>query len=245
MVRRAGLHNSQQARSPYPTTLAVNARAIDPLEHRARGGSRPGLTKFIADSLGTTVAAIHAVAASSTDGAIASVEAQTYRNWELILSNSANTCAVNINNGIRRSQGKFIKILAEDDELKPECLSILREGIEGYDFVYADAENFGELNGWPRYSRDHTTSFDEMIKGNKIHGGTVLYQKYILHAVGYHDESLTTAEEYDLHLRLLKSGFKHRHIPEVVYRYRLHGSNKSQSGSWRAEYIQRIRERYV
>ena len=180
------------------------------------------------------------------NAAIESVGSQVYKDYELILEESDSIFSVNINNGIRKARGEFIKMLAEDDELTPNCLSILVKAIKGYDFVYADAQNFGDINGWGQFSHDHTTSFEEMLVGNRIHGGTCLYRKSALEEVGLYDEKLWTAEEYDLHMKLLKAGYKHRHIPAVVYRYRLHGNNKSLGNRvMRQELIKQIRKRYV
>ena len=123
-------------------------------------------------------------------------------------------------------------------------------GIEGHDFVYADAENFGELGGWPSRSHDKTVTLESMLIKNGIHAGGVLYRTEILRAVGGLDEDLLMAEEYDLHLKLLKAGYKHKHIEGIVYRYRLHGDNKSipdgpRSRLGRHAYIDQIRLKYV
>ncbi len=176
--------------------------------------------------------------------AIKSVKAQTYGDWELIVERGENRLGQNLNNAIFGARGEYIKVLAEDDLLTPDSLKILYKGIRGYDFVYSDAENFGELKGWPPRSHDSTVTLQSMLIGNGIHGGTTLYRKDALVEVGCYDESLCTGEEYDLHLKLLKAGYKHRHIPGIVYRYRLHASNKSAARN-RHEEIQMIKQRYV
>jgi GT2 family glycosyltransferase len=165
---------------------------------------------------------------------------------EILLSQSDNNCAYNINRGLKIAKGEYIKILAEDDMLTPNSLRILVKGIQGYDFVYADAENFGDLDGWPERSYDKTVTLESMLQGNGINGGGCLYRTEILRAAGGWDESLWTAEEYDLHLRLIKAGYKHRHVPGIVYRYRRHGDNKSgKDREARHKLINQIRQRYV
>jgi glycosyltransferase involved in cell wall biosynthesis len=183
--------------------------------------------------------------------AIKSLEGQTYTDWELILSHGDESLGVNMNRGVARSKGEYIKLLSEDDMLPPDSLKILTEGIVGYDFVYANAENFGELDGWPRFHDDHTVTFEEMLHHNCMHGGTTLYRKDVFLEVGGYDEHLYTAEEYDLHLRLLKAGYKHRHIPAIVYLYRKHEDNKSSNKESfrkrisRHAYIKQIQMKYV
>ena len=177
--------------------------------------------------------------------AIKSVKTQSYGDWELILEKGDCTLGQNLNTAILGARGEYIKVLAEDDLLTPDSLDILIKGIRGYDWVYSDAENFGMLGGWPPRSNDKTVTLESMLKGNGIHGGTTLYRKSMLIEVGCYDATLWTGEEYDLHLKLLKAGYSHRHIPGIVYRYRLHGSNKSAVGGSRGEIIKQIRQRYV
>jgi len=180
--------------------------------------------------------------------AVKSVNDQTYKDWELIIQSGPGTLGQNANKGLRQARGEFIKVLAEDDLLTRNCLEILIEGIKGYDFIYSDAENFGELPpGWDRRSHDKTVTLESMLKGNGIHGGTTLYRTQALVEVDGYDEGLWTGEEYELHLRLIKAGYRHRHIPGIVYKYRIHGDNKSQIANvkQRHEYIDQIKQRYV
>ena len=180
--------------------------------------------------------------------AIRSVKAQTYQDWELIIQGGKYTLGRNVNDALKKADGEFIKILAEDDLLTPNCLKILVKGIKGYDFVYSDAENIGDLPpGWDKRSHDSTVTLESMLKGNGIHGGSTLYRTKAVKYIGGYNESLWTGEEYDLHLHLIKAGFRHRHVPGIVYRYRIHGNNKSQitNVKIRHEYINEIRQRYV
>jgi len=179
-----------------------------------------------------------------------SVLNQSYSDWEIINAHSDNKCSYNINLGLERAKGEYIKILAEDDLLPPRSLEMLVKGIQGYDFVYGDAEFFGEGYTGPKRYRDKTVTLDSMLEKNGINGGGCLYRTEILRAVGGWDETLWTAEEYDLHLRLIKNGYKHRHIPGIVYRYRIHGDNKSIAKDSfsrlnRHEYIEQIKQKYV
>ena len=178
--------------------------------------------------------------------AIKSLWDQTYEDWELIRAQSDGSCAENLNLGLMLADGEYIKVLAEDDLLPPGSLKILISHIANYDFIYGDGENFGDLDGWPERYYDKTVTLDSMLRANGINGGGCLYRTDVLRAVGGWDESLWTAEEYDLHLKLLKNGYKHRHIPEVVYRYRRHGDNKSSKNRLsRHKLIKQIRQRYV
>lgn len=144
----------------------------------------------------------------------------------------------NINDVLKKTEGEFIKILDEDDTLPPTAIEDLEMGIANYDFVCGDAEN-----SW--YDENLTfivekwtgkiVTLEEMLEKNCIHGGTTLYRKKALLEIGGWNEALWTAEEYDLHLRLLKNGYKLGYVPKVVYHYRIHGLNKSMNLSKRGK----------
>lgn len=178
--------------------------------------------------------------------AIASVELQTFKDYELVLYQGDGSVSQNFNAAIDKSRGEFLKFLAEDDQLTPDSLEILISHIANYDFIYGDAENFGELDGWPVRSYDKTVTLEGMLEKNGINGGGCLYRTDILRAVGGMDESLWCGEEYDLHLKLLKAGYRHKHIDHIVYRYRRHSGNKSgRDREARHELINQIKQRYV
>ena len=50
-----------QKTQPYTTPRAINVRVNGSLESRARGGSRPGLTKLIDNDFGTNITAVHSL----------------------------------------------------------------------------------------------------------------------------------------------------------------------------------------
>ena len=176
--------------------------------------------------------------------AIASAEAQTFGDKEIILQQGDFTLGKNLNDALRKSTGEYIKVLAEDDMLYPtESIELLYNKIqEGYDWVVAGAENFGDLkDGW-EYAQiwmPLQPTLKGMIKGNQIHGGTTIYKRSILFDTGGYDERLWTGEEYDLHLNLLAHGYKVGMLNKIVYRYRIHEHNKSMDMSPRARELRR------
>lgn len=66
--RRAGYANAGAKQDAYATPWAVNVRPEDGFARRLRGGSRPGLTKLIAEQAGTTIADMKAIQVGSTEG---------------------------------------------------------------------------------------------------------------------------------------------------------------------------------
>lgn len=183
--------------------------------------------------------------------AIQSVTYQTFKDIELIPIQREKTQGANINRGLQIAKGEYIKILHDDDILPEDSLEILHIAIQGYDFACADQETFGEplFCPTPEVYKGCNPTFEGMCKGNQIYGGTTIYRKDTLESVGGYDEFLWTGEEYDLHLKLLYSGYTCNYIPKVVHLYRLHEFNKSYymgpgEKKERREFIQWIAEKY-
>jgi len=171
-----------------------------------------------------------------------SVLNQTYRDWEHIVVPGNNT-AKNINIGIQQAKGDYIKLLSDDDILMPNCLRDLLDGIDGYDFVCGNAEAFGDKN---YVFESEVRDLKGLLRFNSIHGGAVMYRKQVLIDVGGFDEGLKCAEEYDMHLKLLSEGYTLGYIDQIVYKYRVHGEQKSDyvNRVWRWEEIAMIKARY-
>jgi len=157
-----------------------------------------------------------------------SLLAQTYQDFEIIHAKGKRTQGANINRGLVKAKGEYIKILHDDDILPPDSLANLHEGIQGYDWVCGDMQSFGDLMYCdPKVYKGCQPDLSRMILNNEIYGGTTLYRKDVLNAIGGYNEKLHTGEEYELHLRLLHLGHSCNYIPVVTHNYRFHEHNKS------------------
>jgi len=145
--------------------------------------------------------------------------------YEIILQQADEPVGKNINDGIAKAKGKYIKICADDDLLTPNCLKDLYDKAEeGFDFVCADAVNFHEDG-----SEDVKCSYipkrvSDLAESNSFHGGTLLYRKETMLKF---DEDMWTAEEYDHSLRSAVAGLRFGYVNKIVFRYRIHDCQKS------------------
>jgi glycosyltransferase involved in cell wall biosynthesis len=183
--------------------------------------------------------------------AIESVKQQTYKGEiELILSQSDNGVSYNINRGVERAKGDYIKFFAEDDLLTPNCIEDSMNAIKYCDFIHGKAFNFHEQR--PSRNNTHTPrvkipKLSDMLVSNVIHGGTLFYRREMF---GQFDESLWTGEEYDFNMMLLSQGAKIGYVDKVVFNYRLHDFQKSigkhtlEYKAKRKEAIEAIKNRY-
>lgn len=175
----------------------------------------------------------------------------TQHSFELILAKGDGSVGYNFNAGLKKAKGRYIKIIAEDDSLTPNCIEDLVNGIQAQqvDWVCANAVNF-YLDGNEVEFHSEPQSLTDALGKYKIHGLTTLYRRSVLVAIGGMDESLTTGEEFDMHLKLLRSGHNLGYVDAVVGRHRIWTGNKSTGNrdpmarAERAAYIENIRNRY-
>lgn len=182
--------------------------------------------------------------------AIKSVENQTYKDWELILSCSEGSGGHNMNKGIEKAKGDYICYLCEDDLLPPNSLENRLESIKGYDFIHGRGEVFRPNGDTFKYQLTNPyAELSSMLIQNGIMGGTMLYKREIFDQFKW-DESLWTGGEYDFNLKLLFNSKRLGFSNEVVYRYRRHHLQKSLGNpskeyqALRQEQIELIRNRY-
>jgi len=164
------------------------------------------------------------------DDAIRSVENQTYKNVELIISQGNCGVSKNINRGIHKSTGDFIKYLCEDDLLTRNSIESSLKGFKkDVDFIHGKANGFTEHlhNGIIYEPPKKNLRLEHLLAHNHIHGGTLMYRKEVFERIGFFNETLWTGEEYEFNLRALANGEKIAYVNEVLYNYRYHPAQKS------------------
>ena len=182
------------------------------------------------------------------DEAIQSALNQDYDNYEIILASDGNPdmekyankynlkfslcknggCfSKNFNHAAKIAKGRYLKILADDDLLTPNCLTDLVKNIGNNPLVYANAINFNERGESVYKSPPVDLNFLIKYKSSNLHGGTILFKKDIFLKYGGYDEKLKCCEEYDYYLNLLSRGYKFSYIDAIVYKYRKHEGQKS------------------
>lgn len=158
---------------------------------------------------------------------VESIEAQTYRDFEIIHAHSDCSVAVNFNFGLKMAKGEFCKFVTEDDWLPENSLQDLTDGIGDAWWAYANAIQYEDADKSTWIYKPTLHDLKSNIEKNQVHGGTTIYRTDMLLARGGMDESLWTGEEYEMHLRLWSKGFKPSYIDKEVYFHRLWNGQKS------------------
>ncbi len=144
------------------------------------------------------------------------------------------------NIGLREAKGKYWMRVDADDFLNKHACSIMSMILDQnshFDFVYCDHYRVS-MHG----SKEELVRLDN-DEALRNHGAGILFRTEALRAIGGYDESLRNAEDYDLLVRINKSGSRGFYLPISLYRYYIHGSNLTMQAD-RQESIEAVRDRH-
>ncbi len=169
------------------------------------------------------------------DQAIESVERQIESGFKVKLTEiegPGRSAAENLNEGIRRTSGEFVKYLSEDDILPPDSVvHSLTAFKPGVDFIHGKALNFYTHGRVTVHSPGFVEPTIEQLTRPQsrffIHGGSLMYRRSVFEKIGLFNESLSCAEELEFNLRALAAGLKIGYCDAVLYNYRRHALQKS------------------
>ena len=188
--------------------------------------------------------------------ALASLLAQTRRDWEAIVVDDASAVgdvaavvealqddrirsirhdrnrglAAARNTGIRMSTGPFVLPFDSDDRLDPHCLERLTEVLEAdriADAVFPDFRLFGEVTGIQRFDVADEAA---LLTRQWLPGPGCLYRRELWERVGGYceDEVLRAGnEDWEFYVAAAELGFVARHVAEPLYEYRVTGGSMS------------------
>ena len=162
--------------------------------------------------------------------AVKSCAFQDFKSYEIIVQQGFQSTAKNINDGIKKSIGKYIKLCGEDDVLLPNCLSDLYKAVKGNDFTAGHCINFINQKFYTRFV-SIPKDVNALAEKNTLHGLGMLYSRKALEDVSengmYFNEDLNAFEELELHFRLLHFKKKLSLCNSIVAKYRMHPKQKS------------------
>ncbi len=185
---------------------------------------------------------------------IASVRAQSYKNWELVLVDASTPAyaavgktasrvrdsrikycriaknegiSANTNVGLAEAEGDYLALLDHDDVLSPNALYEAVKAInDGADVVYSDEIVLDEkLKNLGEYHFKPDFSPDTLRGCNYITHFLVFSRDLLARAGGGEDPAFDGAQDYDLTLRLTEHAAKVAHVPKVLYYWRRHAGS--------------------
>ena len=174
------------------------------------------------------------------------LEINGFRNFKIIKTDKNSGIPFNCNNGIKNSNGKFIKIIAGDDILLPQCIydNIEFIKINNSRVQFSKVINFIDIDSKRliikspyRYDKknnyyDSKKQFYNMIFRNYIPAPTVFFSREIFEQYGYFNEKYRFFEDYPMWIKLLYSGEKIYFLDKDTVLYRQHSNSLSNSSDY-------------
>jgi glycosyltransferase involved in cell wall biosynthesis len=124
-----------------------------------------------------------------------------------------------------RASGDFVFVLDADNEVYPravaELYAVVRDG--GFEAAYSQVEVFGS-----RSELGYADIFDakRLRVGNYIDAMALISRKAWNEVDGFTHIELGW-EDYDFWLKFIEKGFKAAYLPEILCRYRVHGTSRT------------------
>jgi GT2 family glycosyltransferase len=131
------------------------------------------------------------------------------------------------NRALEMATGEFVVLVDHDDLLEEHALFRVAESIlaDAPDFLYTDeALTTHDRNSVIRYAYRPAFSL-EYLRSHPYIVHLAGFRTQLLRELGGWDESLSISQDYDLILRTVEKARKIVHIPEVLYRWRVHGAS--------------------
>lgn len=211
---------------------------------------------------------------SSTDTTVAVCESWIKNNKDffqrVILKKASKNRGIpgNFNQGIKEAKGEWVKFIAGDDILMPNCISdnlkfALAEG-ESFVFslpeillVHGDSTKKMEiekkfLTGDNFYKLDAKRQFLHLlIKSYPMSPPTLFFKMADFEKVGYFNEKFTN-EDFPHYLKITSSGFRLAFLQKQTVIYRIHSLSISQSNArleevsfWTKQKVRKIIKPYI
>ena len=131
------------------------------------------------------------------------------------------------NRALAMASGDFVVLLDHDDLLEEQALFRVAQSVleDGPDMVYSDevlvTPDGAGVRQWvyrPAFSPNFLRAHPYIVH-------LVGFRRQLLLDVGGFDEALAISQDYDLILRAAEQAERVVHIPEILYRWRIHGDS--------------------
>ncbi|MBR6902785.1 MAG: glycosyltransferase [Clostridia bacterium] len=184
---------------------------------------------------------------------------QTYQGWELCLEDGspkanakiAEICkkdkrikynytgnnlgiAGNTNEALKRATGDYIALLDHDDLLPANCLFEVVKAINedrDTEFIYTDEDKITTTDK-PRFEPHFKPDFAiDTLRSNNYICHFSVFRRDIMDKLGGERSEYDGAQDYDLFLRMSEIAENIKHIPKILYHWRVHDNSTSKLNS--------------
>lgn len=150
---------------------------------------------------------------------------------QLLISQGPGNWPENFNKVLDQAEGDYVRWLHEDDMLTENCIEDSVKALEeqNADFIHGNAyEIFVDKENPLHLYRPKILfpTLQDLLQKNVMHSATMMYRRSVFEKVGFMDETLNTAEEFEFNLRCLRAGLKLGYCDKPLAYYRRHPGQK-------------------
>jgi GT2 family glycosyltransferase/glycosyltransferase involved in cell wall biosynthesis len=186
---------------------------------------------------------------------VESVRGQLYPNWELCIADDCSTLphvrrvleayargdvrikldfgernrgvSATSNRALAMASGEFVVLLDHDDVLEEQAIFRVAQSVleDDPDMLYSDEIMVSADGGTVLQYAFRPAFSPEFLRGHPYFVHLVGFRTQLLRDVGGFDEALRISQDYDLFLRVAERARTVVHIPEFLYRWRIHGGS--------------------
>jgi glycosyltransferase involved in cell wall biosynthesis len=200
-----------------------------------------GTAQFVAEALDSVLSQTYTeyeiivVNDGSPDSELLDAVLEPYRNRITYIVQENRGSSGARNTALRAARGQYVAMLDSDDRWNPEYLSSQLSVLDAdptIDVVYPDAVRFSSEGMGARHSEEYPVggevSFLRVLARECHIYGAVAARRETLLRVGLYDEDIESGEDFELWLRVLKSGGRIVYNDRVLSYYRIReGSHTS------------------
>jgi len=174
---------------------------------------------------------------ASTDNTLEVIKKfERYPNFRLIVNDKNLGVAGSSNKGIRSSEGQFVVRVDADDYVNSNFILFLSQYLEANNGLLGVACDYYKVDNDEKIIERFYAEEDNISCG-------IMYRKDMLTAAGLYNDSFRHCEEKELRARLgVKYSIENLRIP--LYRYRIHGENKTTQVDELEAFDKKIKEKY-
>ncbi len=135
----------------------------------------------------------------------------------------------NTNAGFEMAAGEFVALMDHDDVLAGNALYEMVKCLNGYlpkersfAMIYSDEDKIdsgGKVHSRPHFKPDFNLEF---LRRNNYFCHFLMFSRELLEKTGGLDPEFDGAQDYDFVLRCVEAGADVRHVPKILYHWRIH-----------------------
>lgn len=153
----------------------------------------------------------------------------------------------NLNTGIRLSSGYYIKDLAADDILLPDCISLYVDTCQQNDWdnvcgqvrpFCIEASEKRPVSGYELdpafFEKCAADQYPDMLVVNRIASPAFFCTRELINKTGYYDPRYKLMEDYPMYLKMSRSGVQLHLLDQQAVEYRISSTSISNAANGRA-----------